>query len=30
MAAALLLDEAPDQMVAAIDPGVFSPRRFKS
>jgi len=30
MAAALFLDEAPDQMVAAIDPGVFSPRRFKS
>jgi len=28
MAAALLLDEEPDEIVAAIDPGVFSPRRF--
>jgi hypothetical protein len=28
MAAALLLGEAPDPMVAAIDPAVFSPRRF--
>jgi hypothetical protein len=30
MAAALLLDEDPDPMVATIDPEVFSPRRFKS
>jgi D-arginine dehydrogenase len=28
MAAALLLDEGPDPTVAAIDPMVFSPRRF--
>lgn len=28
MAAALLLDEKPDPMVAAIDPAIFSPRRF--
>ena len=28
MAAALLLDEEPDLMVAAIDPATFSPRRF--
>ena len=28
MAAALLLDEAPDSTVAHIDPAVFSPRRF--
>jgi hypothetical protein len=28
MAAALLLDEEPDRMVAAIDPAIFSPRRF--
>src|SRR6476660_5259976 len=30
MAAALLLDEQPDPMVAHIDPAVFSPRRFAS
>jgi D-arginine dehydrogenase len=30
MAAALVLDEEPDPMVAAIDPAVFSPRRFTS
>ena len=30
MAAAVLLDEAPDPMVASIDPAVFSPRRFAS
>ena len=28
MAAALLLDEEPHEIVAAIDPAVFSPRRF--
>jgi len=28
MAAAALLSEAPDPMVAHIDPAVFSPRRF--
>jgi D-arginine dehydrogenase len=28
MAAALLMDEGPDPTVAAIDPMVFSPRRF--
>jgi D-arginine dehydrogenase len=28
LAAALLLDEVPDPMVAAIDPAVFSPARF--
>lgn len=28
LAAALLLEEEPDSMVAAIDPAVFSPRRF--
>jgi len=28
MAAALLLDEEPDSMVAAIDPAAFSPGRF--
>jgi D-arginine dehydrogenase len=28
MAAALVLDEEPDPMVAAIDPAVFSPSRF--
>jgi hypothetical protein len=28
MAAALLLDEELDAMVARIDPSVFSPRRF--
>jgi D-arginine dehydrogenase len=30
MAAALLLDQAPDAMVAHIDPAVFSPARFRS
>ena len=30
MAAAQLLDEAPDPMIAQIDPAVFSPRRFTS
>ena len=28
MAAALLLDQAPEPMVAKIDPTIFSPRRF--
>jgi D-arginine dehydrogenase len=28
LAAALLLDEAPDESVAHIDPAIFSPRRF--
>jgi D-arginine dehydrogenase len=30
MAAALLLEEEPDSMVAAIDPAIFSPRRFSN
>ncbi|HKP34220.1 MAG TPA: FAD-dependent oxidoreductase [Sphingomicrobium sp.] len=30
LAAALLLGESPDSMVAAIDPAIFSPRRFSS
>jgi D-arginine dehydrogenase len=30
LAAALLLDEEPDLMVAAIEPAVFSPRRFSN
>ncbi len=30
MAAAQLLDEQPDPMVSAIDPAIFSPRRFSS
>jgi D-arginine dehydrogenase len=30
MAAALLLDEEPDPMVARIDPAIFSPKRFFS
>jgi D-arginine dehydrogenase len=30
MAAAVLLGDMPDPMVAAIDPAIFSPRRFQS
>jgi hypothetical protein len=29
MAAALLLENAPDPMVAQIDPAAFSPARFR-
>jgi hypothetical protein len=30
MAAALLLENEPDEALAGIDPAVFSPRRFQN
>jgi hypothetical protein len=30
MAAAILLDQAPDPMLERIDPALFSPRRFSN